>query len=212
MAFACGDDDDAPADNTKGGSAGSATAGDNSGGDDGVAGTPSGGKGGTGGTATAGSGGDPNVGVGGEAAGGAGGAGGQGGEAPVCELLGEGGAGGAGGEGPGLGAGLEIIGSWQEEAFEGTLDITARLWNDSVIREFDNDENVVYAQNSCAAFFPAAFSKYVYTEPANDSFYYCTTVYDAATLEAAKASDAEADAQDLEHGCSGFPWSKVSKP
>jgi hypothetical protein len=215
LAFACGDDDSAP--DGSAGSSGKAAAGETQGGEGGTssAGTSNGGKssGGSAGTGTGG-GGEQSGGAGGAPVGGEGGGpdanAGAGGEAPECHLLGEGGQGGAGGDGPGLGLGLEIIGTW-EESFGGVLEITSVGWNDSIIREYDNDENVVYAQNSCAAYFPAKFSKYVYTQPTNDSFYYCTVVYDAATLEAAKASDATADEGNLDTGCSGFPWSKVTK-
>lgn len=214
LAFACGGDDESAPEGLAGSGGTAAAAGENSGGngDTPAAGKANGGSAGS----TSGHAGENSGGVGGVPEGGAGGApdvqagAGAGGEAPECHLLGEGGQGGQGGDGGGLGAGLEIIGSWKDN-FGSNLEITGVGWNDSIIREYDNGDNIVYAQNSCAAFFPAKFSKYVYTEPTDDSFYYCTVVYDAATLEAAKASDASADQSDLEKGCSGFPWSKATK-
>lgn len=190
LTFACGDDDDTTPNGTAG-SSGSAQAGDNGGGE----GPSPGGAGGTGGAgAQAGAGGAP---------------------AEACEFgdYGAGGASDAGGAGGSDSAGLELIGTWEEE-FIGTFEITSAFWGTSGIAAYDSDANLVYTQSPCdAEYNPGAFSKIVYTEPADDEFYYCTVVFGAKTLAEAQASEATADPEDLEAGCgsSGFPWSKVTK-
>ena len=204
-AFACSDDDDTSP--SMPGAAGEAA-----GGSDGpTAGKSNGGS-------------KANGGDNGVAGGDVGGAAGQGGAAPVdChedavedanDVGGAGGADGAAGAGgaASVSASLEIIGTWKE-SFGGELLITSTHWNDGVIHAYDNDANVVYTQTPCSAMYsPGAYSKYVYTEPTGDSFYYCTVVYDAKTLAEAQASTKTADEGDLDTGCNGFPWSEVTKP
>jgi hypothetical protein len=224
IAFACSDDDDSAAPAFAGAGDEEPTAGS----------AGKGGKGGSGGSTagstsvqggmeseTAGMAGEaPLAGTGGSRAGSggdggidAGGAAGQGGATPVeCDDGSVGGAAGAGGAGPELGAGLEIIGTWKE-SFGDDLEISSTLWNDSFIKAYDNATNVVYTQTPCdSAYFPGAFSKYVYLEPTASSFYYCTIIYDAKTLAEAQASAKTADEGNLLTGCNGFPWSEVTKP
>ena len=106
---------------------------------------------------------------------------------------------------------LEIIGEYTDN-FGGDQIITADDWNGSAIQDFDNDENVVYTQfPEDDMFSPSLFAKTVYTEPKDDSFYFCMVVFDAETLADAKASDATADEDDLEAGCGGFEWSLATK-
>jgi hypothetical protein len=210
VTFACGDDDDETPMGTAGssGAAGkNATAGSSStAGKNGEAG---------GSTQHAGAGGGA-----GEAQGGAGtgGAGGEGGRAFVCPPLELGGAGGefsgggAGGEGGSQFAALEIIGKWSTpfsteiirqdrwrsfgEGFDGT----------AAIVEYDNDENVVYTESNCE------FSKLVYLDVSDGSFYYCTVAYGFPTLEAAKADTKVADPATPDvNGCGSFPWSKLTE-
>jgi hypothetical protein len=60
---------------------------------------------------------------------------------------------------------------------------------------------------------PSKFTKIVYTEPVDDSFYYCWVEFSLDTLGAAKASQATADASDPDNtGCGGsFPWTKATR-
>lgn len=216
--FACGDDDD----DRPRGTAGSAGQGGSPGGEGGSAagqaGSSAAGQAPVGGGAgeSGGSAGEVSGGDAGAAVAGAGGAI----EPPACVNdvvftgAGDGGAGGEGGAGGAASQELEpgILGTWVDN-FGGGLEITASHWNSGTIQAWDNTTNVVYTQNSsCSAFSPRKFSKYVYTQPVNDSFYFCTIVYDADTLAAAQASTKMADASDLDGvGCNGFSWSKATK-
>jgi len=124
-----------------------------------------------------------------------------------------GGAAGAGGEGSVSPPPLELIGEYDDN-FGGSFVITQDAWGTSAIAAYDNDENVVYTQfPPDDPYSPNKFAKTVYTEPANDAFYYCMVVYDADTLAIAQASTATADSSDPENGgCGGvFPWSKATK-
>lgn len=120
---------------------------------------------------------------------------------------------GCSGDGADGGSALEIIGEY-EDNFGGDQLITADDWNGSAIQGYDNDSNVVYTQNSEDDMFnPGKFSKFVYTDIANDSFYFCQVVFDADTLEDAQDSDATADDSDPdETGCGGdFPWTLATR-
>ena len=110
-------------------------------------------------------------------------------------------------------AALEIIGEYDDN-FGGEQIITADEWNGSAIQDYDNDENVVYTQNSEDDMFnPSKFSKYVYTDVEDDSFYFCQVLFDAETLADAQASDATADDSDPgETGCGGdFSWTQATR-
>jgi hypothetical protein len=200
LTFACGDDDDASSPGAAG--SGGTTAGADNGGaptDNGGAPTDNGGAPTDNGGAPSAAGGDNNGGV-----------------PPVetCEFgeYGEGGAGGAAGAGGADGAGLEVLGTWKDE-FEGGVTITPSYWGRSGIAAYDSEANVVYTQTPCDADYnPGRFTKIVYTQPQNDTFYYCMVVYDAKTLAEAQASDKSADQEDLEGGCgASFPWSKLTR-
>jgi hypothetical protein len=116
-----------------------------------------------------------------------------------------------GGEGS---SSLEISGDYVDQ-FMMEQHISAEKWNDDAIVEHDNAENVVYTQwADDNEFTPGLFAKTVYLEPAKDrSFYFCMVVFDAETLDDAKASGATADDSDPETtGCGGeFPWSYATK-
>jgi hypothetical protein len=108
---------------------------------------------------------------------------------------------------------LEVIGEYDDN-FGGELLVTADEWNGSAIQDYDNDENVVYTQNpEDDEFNPSKFSKYVYTDIEDDSFYYCQVVFDAETLEDAQESDATADDSDpATTGCGGeFSWTQATR-
>lgn len=110
-------------------------------------------------------------------------------------------------------AGLEIIGEY-EDNFGGEQIITADEWNGSAIQDYDNQANVVYTQNSEDDMFnPDKFSKFVYTDIEDDSFYFCQVLFDADTLADAQASDATADDSDpAETGCGdSFPWTLATR-
>jgi len=220
--FACRDDDDRLPGSAgssgaagKNGSAGNASAGKNNG----TAGS-SAGKAGSGNDAGATN--DGGVGGGGGATaagenegGGAGRDGGGAGGTSDGAAGGEGGAGGAPEVPDVVVAGpTELIGTWNGP-FNTVEVITANTWSGANIVAYTSGVTVVYTHTPASdPYNPKKFSKYVYTQPVGDTFYFCQIVYDAATLEAAQADTKVADVNDLAadgHGCSGFPWSKVTK-
>jgi hypothetical protein len=178
-----------------GASAGSATGGSSGNGAGNVAGASGAPEGGAAGGDSAG--GEPNVAGAGEA--------------------GSGGADGTGGDGSVAPAPLELIGAYDDyfgDTVVGSFEITQDAWGSSAVAAYDNAANVVYTQFPADDMYnPNKFAKTVYTDLANDSFYYCMVVFSAATLAEARASTATADASDPENGgCGGtFPWSKATK-
>ena len=106
---------------------------------------------------------------------------------------------------------LEIAGSWTGEF--GDEEISSDTWNNQSVISFDNDENSAVTQNADDdAFNPSLFSKLVWTEPENDTFYYCTVDFGVETAELAAATTKTADEADLEgSGCGGFPWTKLTR-
>jgi hypothetical protein len=119
---------------------------------------------------------------------------------------------GAGGASLAATAPSEIIGTWDNN-FGGTEVITETAWNSSAVVGSDDAKNVVYTQfPDDDAFSPNKFAKTVYTEPKDDSFYFCMLVYSADTLEAAIADTSVADASDPDNsGCGSFSWSKATR-
>lgn len=133
-----------------------------------------------------------------------------------------GGASGAGGEG-GAGGAAEVpdvlvagptalIGTWDTN-FGGTEVITANTWSGANIVAYTSGVTVVYVHNPASdPYNPRKFSKFVYTEPVSDSFYFCQIVYNAETLAAAQADTKVTDATNPDtSGCSGFSWTKATR-
>jgi hypothetical protein len=175
---------------------------------DGEGGNPSAaGAGGAGGVAVAGAGGDLGI-------AGAGGAAGH-------EAAGSGagsretGAGGEGGRSPGdVTPALEIAGTYEDD-WGITHAIDDETWDQGdagrfEILEFDNDTGVVIAHNAeDNAFNPGTYSRFDWTR-FDDELWYCQTVYDAESAEAARDAEA-ADATDPStSGCGGFAWSRLT--
>lgn len=118
--------------------------------------------------------------------------------------------------------GLEIAGSW-ESNFGGTEIIADESWDSvgddftssSEIVNFDNDENVLITKGP--DFMDPekdVYSRIVWTEPEDGSFYYCTVLFGIETQTAAENMTGTADATDPESaGCgdSGFPWTKLTE-
>jgi len=120
---------------------------------------------------------------------------------------------GCGGDDDKDSAALEIIGEYDDN-FGGEQIITTDEWNGAAIQDYDNQANVVYTQNSENDMFnPDKFSKFVYTDIEDDSFYFCQVLFDADTLADAQASDATADDSDpAETGCGGtFAWTLATQ-
>ncbi|MBI5607581.1 MAG: hypothetical protein HY902_01725 [Deltaproteobacteria bacterium] len=108
---------------------------------------------------------------------------------------------------------FELIGTWATPY--GTDDvITQTTWNKAKIVEFDNAANLGFTQEPADdPYNPNKFNKVVWTEPKNNTFYYCMVDYGKDSLALAKASTLTADASDPDtKGCGGkFPWTKATK-
>lgn len=107
---------------------------------------------------------------------------------------------------------LEIEGVWASNF--GTEEIiTAERFDGAPIRFLDPEANVLVTQNPPdAEFFPDAFNRVVWTEPAGDVFYYCFVEFGLDTLAEARDSTATADASDPDNsGCGGFAWTRLRR-
>lgn len=109
---------------------------------------------------------------------------------------------------------LEIKGSW-ESNFGGTETIDTSSWVSygtvTVVR-YDNALNIAITKNADdATYNPGKFSKIVWTEPSDGSFYYCTIDFGLDSADAAAASTKVAnDTSPETTGCGSFPWTKLS--
>lgn len=118
-------------------------------------------------------------------------------------------AGDDGGDGP------EIVGDFTDD-YGSTHEITADTWTiDGIgvyhVVDFDNDADFLIAQNDAEnEYAPDMFSRFEWVED-GAAFYLCQSVFDAETEQDA-VDAARADADDLEMGCGGFAWSKLTAP
>jgi len=106
-----------------------------------------------------------------------------------------------------------IVGAYTD-GYGATQHIAATTWTivTSVfhLSQVDNAQSFAIAQNDCAnAYFPGAWSRFDWTYDAAQSLWYCQTAYDAASAELALQTPA-ADAQNLDTGCGGFAWAKLT--
>ncbi|RME27384.1 MAG: hypothetical protein D6806_04725 [Deltaproteobacteria bacterium] len=112
---------------------------------------------------------------------------------------------------------LEIAGTYTDD-WQTTHTVTETTWtmhaegmSDSVfhIVAYDNDADYLVAQNdSNNEYNPDKWSRFDWTEK-DGALYYCQAAFDADTQEAATANTS-ADRNDLESGCGGFSWSKLT--
>jgi hypothetical protein len=128
-------------------------------------------------------------------------------------------------------ADIEVKGTWSSPGPYAETDvIDDASWSSqfgdsdpsvSKIVEYSNDErSAVILTPDDAAFNPSTYSRFVWTEPAGGSFYYCIAAYGCASAEQAKngPSDdsctlSDVDASDPENaGCGGFAWTKLTAP
>ena len=112
---------------------------------------------------------------------------------------------------------LEIEGVWSD-AYGGTETITSdgwvTGWGSSAVISYDNENNLVILQISADdEYNPNKFAKVVWTDLADNSFYYCWVAYGFDTLEEAEEAEDTSDASDPGNdGCGGFAWSMLSLP
>jgi hypothetical protein len=117
-------------------------------------------------------------------------------------------------------AGLEIAGTWESD-FGGTAIITDESWDtvgedftssDEIV-SFDNDENVLVSKGpDFMDPLKEVYSRVVWTEVEDGSFYSCTALFGIETEAEAENTPGVADPDDLTTGCgeSGFPWTKFT--
>jgi hypothetical protein len=109
---------------------------------------------------------------------------------------------------------LEIVGGWVEEYPGGmtTHTITDASWTQAsdfgvfayALETFDNEERWVVGRSDD----DDTYSRFDWTWDGDDELHVCTAVFGVETLE--EAADApQADADDLDVGCGGFPWSHL---
>lgn len=108
--------------------------------------------------------------------------------------------------------GLEVAGEW-ETNFGGQETITEEVWGPMLLTEYDNTTREAITQNAPdAEYGPNTYNVIVWTEPVDDSFYYCMVAFDQETVEEAREIEAEADASDPDNGgCGGFSWTKMTR-
>ena len=104
---------------------------------------------------------------------------------------------------------IEIAGDWNSQWGEESIGKTH--WNSATLVSFDNTANMAITQMPADdEYNPNKFSKSVWTEPVDGSFYYCTFVYGLASESDAKAAPNTSDVNDLDgEGCGGFSWTKL---
>lgn len=106
----------------------------------------------------------------------------------------------------------DLVGTWID-GFGFEHEITDDTWvsGDSswTIVEVDAEGQVLFAQNDASnEFSPGLYSRFDWTFDDGGDLYYCQTAFDAASLDAAKAT-ARANDGDLAMGCGGFGWSSL---
>lgn len=117
--------------------------------------------------------------------------------------------------------GLEIAGTW-ESSFGGTEVIGDDSWDafgedwetSSEIVRYDNEANVLITQGPDFEDPELdVFSRVLWTEPEDGSFYYCTVAYGLETLADALNDTTTADASDPDAAgsCGAGSWTKLTE-
>jgi hypothetical protein len=106
---------------------------------------------------------------------------------------------------------LVIAGEYTDE-WGDTHTIDEVVWTNSGgvwhIEQWDNEAMFLVAHNDEANMFsPGLYSRFDWVW-SGDDLYYCQSVFDGATLEAALAGSANRD--DLALGCGGFAWTNLT--
>ncbi len=113
-------------------------------------------------------------------------------------------------------AGIEVAGTWTS-SFGGDVVITDTTWTDMVAQKvvkFDNTKNSVITLTPATVpegYTPNVFSRTLWTETVAGVTNVCTVDFNLATQAEAEASTTTANANDLDKGCGGFGWTKLTK-
>jgi hypothetical protein len=117
---------------------------------------------------------------------------------------------------------FELTGSWSS-SFGGYEVITEMTWDtfgddDALmfgqkVARFDNEANAAIVQNlPDAEFGPNTYGRIVWTDVVDGELAYCTVAFGHETADAATdAPETGIDRGDLAAGCSGFPWTVLTK-
>jgi hypothetical protein len=108
---------------------------------------------------------------------------------------------------------LEIAGIYTTEWGQ-TITISDTEWAEEldtshfvyVISQYDNVEGYIIVQSSE----DETWSRFEWTV-SSDTLYYCQVVFGEATETDAESDENLADADDLDEGCGGSPWSELTK-
>lgn len=104
----------------------------------------------------------------------------------------------------------DIVGEYTDE-YGDTHTIDAASWTNSAgvfhIEQWNDEDGWLVAQNDAAnEYSPELWSRFDWVWMADDLFY-CQSVFDGATLDAALAGSAN---DDLMTGCGGFAWTAMT--
>jgi hypothetical protein len=134
-------------------------------------------------------------------------------------------AGGAGGQGGGGGApaamcdmpdapaeNIAIAGSYEDQ-YMGAVEISNTVWDlgyaQYTLSLVNNEEGYAVARNAASDDFnPCSWSTFVWFE-GDDGLHYCQSGFGAES-ECAAEGAMSPDPEELETGCSGFPWSTLT--
>ena len=111
---------------------------------------------------------------------------------------------------------IEVAGVW-ETNFDTEEVITDEQWDFRNMIDFDNGERQAITQNPESNDeedeTAGTYSRIVWTELDDDTFFYCEDVFGAETEEDARNADSAADESDLEEGCgeAGFGWTERTR-
>jgi hypothetical protein len=105
---------------------------------------------------------------------------------------------------------LEVRGAWVD-GFGFDHEFSSVSWDGARLAKYDNAANVAIAQFPASdPWNPLKYSKQVWTELADGSFWQCTVAFSAETQAAAESAP-DADASDPANGgCGGFGWSRMT--
>lgn len=107
---------------------------------------------------------------------------------------------------------LEVEGSWVDN-YGTAYTIDDQTWGNQAVIEFDNQENFAVTEGEDFETGEPAFSKVVWTEPADGEWWYCTVDFGLDSAEAALNTEKSADASNpSESGCGDFPWTQMRVP
>jgi hypothetical protein len=105
---------------------------------------------------------------------------------------------------------IEIAGDWDNQ-FKMEEVISDTMWAQFKMISFDNKTNTAITQNAKDdKYNPGKFNKTLWTEPTDDGFAYCMFAFGKETAADAQKAKNTADQHDLDKGCGGFEWTKLT--